>query len=216
MGMKAVLEGAGADSFLLGCNSPMWRTLGLIHGMRVTGDINRSFMSFKAIARECFSRNWQNGVLWINDPDTLLLRNHTKTVVGPDGKEISVIDDITQDEFLFCAAYIAASDGMVLSGDKISAMQQQDIDILRKLLHPIGVAVEFNDTYEIGWAEIDKYRRRLFVFNNGEDEKKMKVTLLQNERVTDFWNGKGVPMVDGVLTITMYPHSAKVFDCVKK
>lgn len=52
MGMEAVLEGAGTDSFILGCNAPMWPSLGLVHGMRVTGDISRSWPKIKMLARE--------------------------------------------------------------------------------------------------------------------------------------------------------------------
>ena len=39
-GMQAVLRGAG-DSFMLGCNHPIWPSLGLIHGSRSSNDIKR-------------------------------------------------------------------------------------------------------------------------------------------------------------------------------
>jgi len=40
-GMEAVLRGAG-DSFILGCNHPIWPSFGLIHGSRSSGDVSRS------------------------------------------------------------------------------------------------------------------------------------------------------------------------------
>lgn len=85
MGMQAILEGAGKDSFLLGCNAPMWPSLGLVHGMRVTNDNARKFNTFARIAKECFARSWQHNRLWINDPDTVLLRNSDRVVPGPEG-----------------------------------------------------------------------------------------------------------------------------------
>ena len=68
-GMRAVMEGAGADSVILGCNAPMWPSIGVCNAMRITGDISRSWPVFKTQARECFLRNWQTGRLWINDPE---------------------------------------------------------------------------------------------------------------------------------------------------
>lgn len=72
MGMKAILEGAGEDSFVLGCNAPMWPSIGVVHGMRVTNDNDRSFDVFVERAKECFSRNWQHNRLWMNDPDAVV------------------------------------------------------------------------------------------------------------------------------------------------
>src|ERR1043165_2612777 len=39
-GMQAILRGAG-DSFVLGCNHPIWPSLGLIHGSRSSNEISR-------------------------------------------------------------------------------------------------------------------------------------------------------------------------------
>ena len=103
-GMQAIIEGAGKDSFILGCNAPMWPSLGLVHGMRVSGDIARDWGTIKSIARETFYRNWQNNNLWLNDPDCIVLQNQQVTAVAPE-------------EFMFHAAYIYASGGMRLAGD---------------------------------------------------------------------------------------------------
>ncbi|NLH18028.1 MAG: alpha-galactosidase, partial [Phycisphaerae bacterium] len=98
-GMAAIRRGAG-DSFLLGCNHPMWPSIGEIHGSRSSMDISRDWGSFKSIARENLSRNWQNNRLWWNDPDCLLLT----------GKQ-------PESEKSFHRAATFATGGMVLSGD---------------------------------------------------------------------------------------------------
>jgi alpha-galactosidase len=67
-GMQAIGRGAG-DAFLLGCNHPLWPSLGLIHGSRSSNDIKRSWDRVMTTARQNLSRNWQNGRLWWNDPD---------------------------------------------------------------------------------------------------------------------------------------------------
>ena len=72
-GMEAILRGAG-DGFILGCNHPIWPSLGLIHGSRSSNDIKRTWdRGRRAPARENLSRNWQNGRLWWNDPDAVVL-----------------------------------------------------------------------------------------------------------------------------------------------
>jgi len=85
LGMQALLEGAGEDSFILGCNAPMWPSIGTVHGNRVTGDICKDFEQFKLIAKEGFYRNWQNNKLWINDPDCVTIENQYNNIVGPTG-----------------------------------------------------------------------------------------------------------------------------------
>ena len=49
-GMRAILRGAG-DSFILGCNHPMWPSFGLIHGSRSSADIKRAWPTFEHVAR---------------------------------------------------------------------------------------------------------------------------------------------------------------------
>ena len=71
-GMQAILRGAG-DSFILGCNHPIWASFGLIHGSRSSGDIKRTWDTFQKVARQNLNRNWQNGKLWWNDPDAVTL-----------------------------------------------------------------------------------------------------------------------------------------------
>ena len=50
-GMQAILRGAG-DSFILGCNHPIWPSLGLIHGSRSSNDIKRTWDRIETTARQ--------------------------------------------------------------------------------------------------------------------------------------------------------------------
>lgn len=212
MGMKAILEGAGEDSFILGCNAPMWPSLGLVHGMRITNDNNREYRVFHRMTRECFPRNWQNGTLWVNDPDTVVLENEKKSVSGPDGKEICSGTEVSRDEFLFNAAYIAASGGMVLSGDRIKALSEENLKIMKKLLPPVGKAARFDSVHEIGWAQISEQTRRLFLFNYKDTAKWYEVAIPGDAVVTDFWSGEKVAAGE-FLRVELRPHSARIFDC---
>src|SRR5260370_29013359 len=102
-GMQAVIRGAG-DSFLLGCNHPIWPSIGVIHGSRSSNDIKRTWDRIAMTARQNLSRNWQNGRLWWNDPDAVV----------PAG-------GLTDAECQFHATAIYASGGLVLSGDDLKS-----------------------------------------------------------------------------------------------
>src|SRR5260370_1386497 len=96
-GMEAIRRGAG-DSFILACNHPIWPSFGLIDGSRSSGDIKRAWQNFRSQARQTLNRNWQDGRLWWNDPDAVLLTG-----------------DLPDQEFQFHATPAYASGGIVLS-----------------------------------------------------------------------------------------------------
>jgi alpha-galactosidase len=72
-GMQAILRGAG-DAFILGCNHPLWPSIGVVHGSRSSNDIKRAWDRVCSTARQNLRRNWQNGRLWWNDPDAIVPR----------------------------------------------------------------------------------------------------------------------------------------------
>ncbi|KKX61965.1 alpha-galactosidase, partial [Vibrio parahaemolyticus] len=72
LGMEAIARGAG-DARLLGCNAPMWPSLGLVDAMRVSDDVDRHTHRFEQIAKETFLRSWQHRKLWQIDPDCATL-----------------------------------------------------------------------------------------------------------------------------------------------
>ncbi len=118
-GMEAIRKGAG-DAFLLGCNHPIWASLGLIHGSRSSMDISRNWQSFTAIGKENLLRSWQNGRLWWNDPDCLVLLND------------DVQHPVPENEFIFHATSVYATGGMLLSGDDLTKMTPEKLALLKK------------------------------------------------------------------------------------
>lgn len=216
-GMEAILEGAGRDSFLLGCNAPMWPSLGLVHGMRVTGDNARRFAVFSEIAEECFFRNWQHNRFWVNDPDTVLLRNRDKVVVGPGGKPVVMNSSLTWDEFLFNAAYTLASGGMVLSGDDIAELTDTQIQVLRKLLPPVGNAAVF-ETEDHSVCRLQKDGREILcLFNAQEQKRKFCVFLEKTAEIIDFWTDESLGVQSaGTWETELAGHSARALWIVEQ
>src|SRR6185295_2608666 len=149
-GMEAVLRGA-EDSFILGCNHPIWPSFGLIDGSRSSGDVKRTWEVVQKTGKQNLSRAWQNGRLWWNDPDAVVLTG-----------------DLTEDEFQLHATVIYAAGGMILSGDDLTKIPAKRLAMLKKLLPPTAIAAEFEDeSLRIGTVA-STGKRMVCLFNWGE------------------------------------------------
>ncbi len=51
-GLEAILRGAGPDAVILGCNAPIWPSLGLVNAMRTSNDVSRSWAAALPTPRE--------------------------------------------------------------------------------------------------------------------------------------------------------------------
>jgi alpha-galactosidase len=191
-GMQAISRGAG-DAFLLGCNHPIWPSLGLIHGSRSSNDIKRSWDRVMTTARQNLSRNWQNGRLWWNDPDAVVLAG-----------------ELSDSECQFHATAIYASGGMVLSGDDLSTIPAARAAMLRKLLPPTGVAAEFEDqSLRVGHVALAD-ARMICLFNWDDAPLTVTARLPRAVTVTDHWTGESLGRRESSLSIEMAPRSARL------
>ena len=191
-GMEAVLRGAG-DSFILGCNHPIWASFGLIHGSRSSGDISRTWDTFQKVARQNLNRNWQNGRLWWNDPDAVTLSGN-----------------MPETEYRFHASAVMASGGLVLSGDDLTTLPPARMEILKKLLPPTGVQAEFVDeSLRLGVVRL-KDRTMLCVFNWSEQPDQISVKFRRSRSVIDLWSGHDYGRRQGALEVALRPHEGTV------
>jgi alpha-galactosidase len=191
-GMQAVIRGAG-ESFILGCNHPIWPSLGLVHGSRSSNDIKRIWDRIKTTGFQNLQRNWQNGRLWWNDPDAIVLAS-----------------DLTDAECQFHATVIYASGGMVLSGDDLTKLSPARAAMLKKLLPPTGVAATFEDASLRAGTVVLPDARMLCLFNweDAPDTRSLRVP--GPGVVADFWTGQPLVARDGTLTLSMPPRSARL------
>lgn len=215
LGMKAVLEGAGEDSFLLGCNAPMWPSIGTIHGNRITGDVTRSFDNFTQLADECFYRNWQNNKLWINDPDCVTIEDNSVEVIDGAGNEVVNVESLTNDEFLFNATYAYASGGIILSGDDLSRKYIKRCDILKYLLNSKHVSAKFDDTtFTVGRIDLGD-RIMLCLFNREDKALDMKIPMNGTYSVYDVWHDKHMGEFENLIKIKVNAHGGLLLECKK-
>ena len=196
LGMQAIIRGA-ENSFILGCNHPIWPSLGLIHGSRSSNDIKRTWERIETTARQNLSRNWQNGRLWWNDPDAIVLTG-----------------DLPENEFIFHATTIFASGGMLLSGDDLTKISVERLATLRKLQPPTGVAARFdNDTFQVGRMNVG-HRQIVSLLNWSDTPQSISFKLWRRSRVTDFWTGAALGTHEGSFEVKDTPgRSGRLLIC---
>jgi alpha-galactosidase len=189
-GMEALIRGAGSDAVILGCNAPMWPSLGLVTAMRTSNDIDRSWASFSGTGRENLSRAWQNGRLWINDPDCLLLAGDST---------------VSSNEWLFHATIIHAVGGMVMDGDRAMDLEDRQMAILKKNIPPAGKGATFSDRHFTVGITKKGGRTCYHIFNWGETPVDRTIKLEENLHLTDAWTGEDLGMHQGNYTIRAVP-----------
>ena len=205
-GMAAIRRGAGPDSVILGCNAPLWPSLGTCTAMRVTSDISRRWDKFDELSRECFSRNWQNGRLWINDPDCLLLENLDTRQILPDGSvSKGTSSALSAQEFNFHLAHILASGGALLSGDILMNLGEDSLRAMEKLLRMYGKSACFDDT-DFLHGTIPLEDGSLHCYFNRAPLGNMFCTLPEGGECIDFWSSETIP--EHLLVLP--PRSARV------
>jgi alpha-galactosidase len=193
--MEAVRRGAG-DAFLLGCNHPVWASLGLVHGSRSSNDIKRAWSRVAGTARQNLLRNWQNGRLWWNDPDAVVLAG-----------------GLSEDEVSFHATAIYATGGMLLSGDDLTRIPPARLAMLRKLQPPTGVAARFaDDSLRVGTILLSG-RRIACLLNWDDAPQSLSFPLPGPHRVVDLWSDEDRGRHDRAVTTTLPARSGRVLAC---
>jgi alpha-galactosidase len=171
-GMQAIRRGAGDRSYILGCNHPIWPSLGLIDGSRSSLDIERNWRSVSRTGRENLLRAWQNGRLWWNDPDTL------------------VQTGLPENEARFHAALVYATGGAVLAGDDLATLPRDKVGVFQALSRPTGFAAEFADlSLTVGRIALPDGGTRWVVFNWGDEERTVEVPVGEGRGVVDLGTG---------------------------
>lgn len=192
-GMAAIRRGAG-DAFILGCNHPIWPSLGEIHGSRSSADISRKWDTFAQTGRQNLMRNWQNDRLWWNDPDCLLLTGR-----------------LSSDEYTFHKTLLYATGGMVLSGDDLTKLSAAQREVVRTMAQRPGIAATFG-SFGCNSGKIAELDRTLYVLLNWSDElTRREIKLSQQCRLSDFWSGEDLGThSDRFIVDAMPPRSGRL------
>ena len=208
-GLAAIWRGAG-DAFLLGCNHPMWPSLGLLDGARSSNDISRHWQSIRDIGRQNLLRSWQNGRFWWNDPDCLLLSGGP--VLDVHGQTAGW-KGLPENEVLFHATVLHATGGMLLSGDDLPKLGGERVAVLRKMLPPTAQAARFADErLALGRTSL-KNRELIYLFNWSDAPTDRAVKLSRPAKLRDYWTGEDLGMHTNEFVVrALAPHTARLIE----
>ncbi|MEI6198229.1 MAG: glycoside hydrolase family 36 protein, partial [Verrucomicrobiota bacterium] len=208
-GMEAALRGAG-DAFILGCNHPIWPSLGLVDGARSGNDISRDWLSIMNDGRQNLLRGWENGRFWWNDPDCAVL---SPGMVMDISGNTTGATGLPLNEVVFHATTVHASGGMMLSGDDLPTLAPDRVALLRKLIPPTGRAASFADeTLTVGRTPSGK-GEYLYLFNWGDTPAERVVSLPHKMSLTNFWTGESLGEYESEYRVpVLAPHTALLLE----
>ncbi|MGC9460761.1 glycoside hydrolase family 36 protein [Vibrio genomosp. F10] len=180
MGMKAIEKGAG-DAWILGCNAPMWPSLGLVDAMRVSDDVERSPARFCQIAQETFFRSWQHRQLWHIDPDCATF--------------VSLANQSTERQYYdFHRTALLASGGLLLSGDPLPELTPYAKSSLTKLVlrqkHNQKASKFTSLSLSHAFLPITDRNDLHCLFNYHSELEEFTLTSKQAVYWYDYWSGK--------------------------
>jgi alpha-galactosidase len=150
-GLDIIRQAAGEETFLVGCGAPIGPSVGLVDAMRIGPDTdpewgphfaslrcsiqrNPSLPSLRNSLRNVATRAWMHNRWWINDPDTLMVRQ-TQTA-------------LTEDEVLTQATLLGLSGGLPILSDDLSELSSERQTIASALLPPKIERMEVLDLFE--------------------------------------------------------------------
>lgn len=139
-GLEIIRETVGDDIFILGCGAPLGPSIGLVNGMRVSGDtffafnqpilywfLNHLFFaglgeqpSMVSALKTTMVRSFMHQKFWLNDPDCLLVRQKRSL--------------LKQHEIEFEVTFMGLCGGILLSSDNLPELRPQDLEYIKFLL----------------------------------------------------------------------------------
>lgn len=135
-GYRAIRDGAGDDTFLLGCGCPLGPVVGLVDGMRIGPDVAPAWDLDPAVSaddrygeagpstrgawRSTLLRSFLHRRLWLNDPDCVMLRS-TET-------------SLTTEQARTWARAVGLSGGMVLVSDDLDLLGSDERALLDEVV----------------------------------------------------------------------------------
>ncbi len=130
LGMSVIREALGDDAVLVGCGAPLLPSIGLFDAMRISPDVDPALEppegdlsqpGMRSALASGRARAWQNGRLWVNDPDCVLAR--------PQVEQRSSWTD-----------HVEAMGGLAVVSDPLQELDETGVELLRRVLRPTDPA----------------------------------------------------------------------------
>ncbi|HUX98788.1 MAG TPA: glycoside hydrolase family 36 protein [Candidatus Deferrimicrobium sp.] len=231
-GLETIRDAAGNETFILGCGAPFGPTIGIVDAMRVSTDTAPSFQvpfllkfmnkllfanletipSVASAMQQNILRYFFHKHLWINDPDTLIVRHESK---------------LTPHEIQFEVTAIGLLGGLLFISDNLANLSPEEVKLIQLLIPPFGTTARPIDMLTKNYPEIlvldittsfDEWKL-VGIFNWSD---KSKTRLLNFDEIFDsnhgqhhvfeFWEQKYNGIHENHFEIgPINPHSVKYF-----
>ena len=214
-GLRTVREGAGDDTYILGCSTSQnmrsyAASFGLVDAMRTGPDNNGTWAGWLRASPLSGTRHHHlNGRVWWNDPDPVYVR-----------------PTLTVDAARCEVSWTALTGQQLTLSDWLPALPAERLDILRRGMPHHGGKARAIDLFEREparlWLATDdrpgqQRRDVLGVFNWGDTEETLTIDLdrLGLPPATayagfDFWGGTFLPPIGKRLEVTVGPRACRI------
>ena len=167
-GYEAIRRGFGDDGFILACTTPFAPVVGIVDAMRSSTDITPYWQkkgvhqhaeapTVPNVCRNIIHHAYLNGRLWVNDPDTLIVRDDNT--------------QMTRDESELWERAVAFVGGSLLLSDRMSTLAPDRLALVQRALADAGAyrdaypADRWERTLPIIWTAEKAGRRERAVFD---------------------------------------------------
>ena len=192
LGLGDLRDGAGSETFLLGCDAPLQHSVGFVNGMRIGPDEDAGWGGIQAPARAAALRSFYHRGVWLNDPDTL--------TVGP---------PLSLAEAQLWTSIVAVSGDITVLSDDLVKLDPERLALLARALPvapsaglPIGAVRDEPEVAPALTAGNDVYRiLGPWKFRTGDDARyatrEFDETAWETIPVPARWEQAGHPDFDG-------------------
>ena len=162
---EAIRRGFGEDGFILACTTPFSPVVGIADAMRTATDIAPRWtmgetwsecLTVLNVCRNVIQRNYMNGRLWTNDPDTLIVREDKM--------------QLNEEEVRLWAEAVSSVGGSLMLSDNFNTLSERRQPLVRACLERINREHAFPaDRWERTCPAVWRTERGDSVFNFTEE-----------------------------------------------
>lgn len=211
MGMAAICEAVGEDGFVLGCNAPLWPSLGLVHGMRISNDITRSWGRIRQVSYECFRRQYLNGKFWMNDPDCAVYDELRLKLIDPAGKVDKTNSQLLSTEIIYHLSSVAATAGVKFISDRICDWDNEALAKFKKLFAINTEQLTFvNSDFTVACGCANNGKKVIMFFNPYDSSITRSASISDTECYREWWTDECV-QGNNQISVTLSAHLAKIY-----